>query len=76
MDFTREEWHHVDSAQRTLYKDVMLENYSHLVALGKHHFFQSRVCWRVPPFSAATVTLIAWVTKWVQESEFGHLFGI
>ncbi|XP_062033908.1 zinc finger protein 90 homolog isoform X3 [Lepus europaeus] len=34
VDFTREEWHHVDSAQRTLYKDVMLENYSHLVALG------------------------------------------
>lgn len=35
VSFTKTEWKLLDLKQRVLYKQVMLENYSHLVSLGK-----------------------------------------
>ncbi|XP_077795399.1 zinc finger protein 39-like isoform X2 [Macaca mulatta] len=82
VGFTWKEWQDLDDAQRTLYRDMMLETYSSLVSLG-YHITKPEVIfkleqgepWMVEDTRAFQPTLVIWkflreVTVFWQSSHY------
>lgn len=62
VHFGREEWECLSPNQRTLYRDVMLENFRNFIELGKGYMLVSGAWW------------VLYEDPWTV-SDQGHLWG-
>lgn len=53
VDFSQDEWEWLTLAQRTLYKKVMLENYSNLASLGEN------ICLLISPLRSLSTSVVS-----------------
>ncbi|XP_030652576.1 zinc finger protein 300-like isoform X2 [Nomascus leucogenys] len=69
VGFTRKEWQQLDLEQRTLYWDVMLENYSHLLSVGcqvsKPAVISSLEQWKEPRMEEEEIRTWSFPGEWV-----------
>lgn len=70
VDFSREELASLSTAQRTLYREAMLENYRNLVSLGKSAFsMELDLCPLANGFQLSSVPSSVSVVHHVDESQ-------